>query len=559
MNKRKKTIILGLIASVVIVLSILTLLIIKNNSKESKSIRIIGTSDLHGKMLPFDYTSYTEDESGSVAQLATAIREFYDENTYLVDVGDSTQGNMADLFVDSDVHPMIMALNKLKYDLWVIGNHEFDYKPEILGNFINDFKGTVLTGNLYRSDGTKVCDGYKIIEKNGIRVAFIGMTTPNDSGWSKENKDAFDVTDSLEETRKIIDQIKGKYDVLVGLYHMDIYNEFDIPNSGVEDICNACPEFDVMVASHGHRKIEGDMINGVLVVENADKAQTMSVIDLDLKQVDGKWTVEEKKSESIEISKYKQDPVLQSMFIGADRVAKADATSIIGKLEGDPLVPKTSDISVPVEDTSLPATYFCDTAEIDLINDVMMYYADCDISCAANNDPKSNIKPGEIHKCDISLIYRYDNNLCKVRMTGAQLKKFMESNVEIYQTYKKGDKGVSIKPETHTYDFYIFDGVKFDIDVSEEEGNRIKNLTYMDGKPIEDKDELEIAVNGYLLNSKLLRPGTIYEEGDMPTLVESDICAEKGSIRDLIIEYIKEHEAGDLHSVCDENWKIIGY
>ena len=269
MNKRKKTIILGLIASVVIVLSILTLLIIKNNSKESKSIRIIGTSDLHGKMLPFDYTSYTEDESGSVAQLATAIREFYDENTYLVDVGDSTQGNMADLFVDSDVHPMIMALNKLKYDLWVIGNHEFDYKPEILGNFINDFKGTVLTGNLYRSDGTKVCDGYKIIEKNGIRVAFIGMTTPNDSGWSKENKDAFDVTDSLEETRKIINQIKGKYDVLVGLYHMDIYNEFDIPNSGVEDICNACPEFDVMVASHGHRKIEGDMINGKSVAEIA--------------------------------------------------------------------------------------------------------------------------------------------------------------------------------------------------------------------------------------------------------------------------------------------------
>ena len=551
-------IILTVAALSMLLLSVLFVHKISSKDTDKKVIRIIGTSDLHGKLLPFDYDSNAEDRSGSVAQLSTAIKKYYNKDTFLVDVGDSTQGNMADLFLDQRCHPMIEALNTLNYDLGVLGNHEFDYTPDDLDKFISSFKGTVLTGNLYRNDGSSVCDGYKIIKKNGVRVAFIGMTTPNSAGWSEKDKNALKVTDPLEETRKILDKIKGKYDLLVGLYHMDINDEFGIADSGVADICNACPEFDVIVASHGHRKIEGELINGVLVVENQDKAQTMSVLDIELTRKGGGWRVKTKSSKCINIKDYAIDLKIKAEFALNDVEAKNEATSVIGKLEGGPLVPDISEVSVPVADPKTPVTYFEDTPAMELVNRVMMYYADCDVSCNANTNPTIDIEPGDLRKCDIAVIYKYSNDLWKVHMNGAQLKKFMEYNASVYNTYKKGDKGVSITNDP-IYNYYVFEGVKYEIDVSEEKGSRIKNLTWPDGKPVKDTDEFDMAVNNYLANTTLLSPGILYNKDDIPTLVEAGIYAEKGGIRNLIIDYIQEKDNGVIQSECDDNWKLIGY
>ncbi|MBO5610499.1 MAG: 5'-nucleotidase C-terminal domain-containing protein [Eubacterium sp.] len=557
--KTKLMIILAV--SVVLALLLSVVLVFKNNKKSNKvSFRIIATSDLHGKMRSYDYLAHEFDISGSVCQLSTAVRYYRNKNTVLVDVGDAIQGNSAELFLDDQVHPMIKALNKMGYDFEVLGNHEFDYDPDKIDKYINGFNGTVLTGNLYKKDGSRVCDGYKIVKKNGIRIAFIGMTTPNSAGWSKADKEELQVTDPLEETKKIIKEIQGQYDVLVGLYHMDINNEYDIPNSGVTDICNACPEFDIMVASHGHRKIEGEIINGVLVVENLDRAQTMSVIDVDMKKTKKGWSVKKKKSESITVKNFPADPEMMYLFEGYDRRAKEDAMTVIGKLEKGPMVMDISEVDVPVSDPKNTAvTYLTDTPEIELINTVLMNYADCSISCTANNDAASNIMPGDIHKCDISQIYKYSNNLCKVHMSGAQLKKFLEYNANCYKTYHKGDKGVAIEDDSPIYSYYMFDGIKYEIDVSQEKGSRIKNLTDMSGTPIKDTDEMDVAVNGYLANSTLLAPGALYESNDMPSLVEADIHAEKGGIRELIIDYIKNDQDGLIYPDCDYNWKLTGY
>jgi 5''-nucleotidase/2'',3''-cyclic phosphodiesterase and related esterases len=211
--------------------------------------------------------------------------------TVLVDAGDTIQDNSAGIFTDEEVHPGLQWLNKMNYDIWVLGNHVFDYPAEYIEDIVKDFDNTVLTGNLYRKDGSRVTDGYKIIEKDGVRIAFIGMTTHNNNGWCKDALENLKVTDPLDESRKIIDSIEGQYDVLVGVFHLGVENEYGIPHSGVTDICNACPEFDIMVASHEHKEVDGEMINGVLVVENLNAAKSMSVIDIDLKRDGDGWTV----------------------------------------------------------------------------------------------------------------------------------------------------------------------------------------------------------------------------------------------------------------------------
>ena len=94
---------------------------------QTHTIRILATSDLHGKMLPYNYPADEADASGGLAQVATAVSQLRDENTLLIDVGDTIQDNMAEIFANDEAHPMVVGLNTVGYDIGVLGNHEFDF------------------------------------------------------------------------------------------------------------------------------------------------------------------------------------------------------------------------------------------------------------------------------------------------------------------------------------------------------------------------------------------------------------------------------------------------
>ena len=519
---------------------------------ETKTLRIIGTSDLHGKFVPWDYALNAESTSGSVAQLATAIAQYRTDDTLLVDAGDTIQDNSADIFVGGEgVHPMVQAVNALNYDVWVTGNHEYNYGMDVTKKTIADMNATVLTGNVYDENGEAIADGYHIFDVDGVRVAVIGMVTPNITRWDEANLANCTVTDPLEETRKIIDAIQGQYDVLVGVFHMAINNEYGTPNSGVTDILNACPEFDVMVSSHDHAQIPGEDINGVLVVQNKNQAQTMAVIDLTLEKDGDGWKVAEKTSESVSIADFEPDPAIVELLSPYDEQAREDAEQIVGQLVDGPLAPEN-------EIAEIPTAQIQDTALIDLINEVQMYYTGAPVSAAALFVMNANMFPGDIHKCDMALVYKYTNTLYKLHMNGAQLKKYMEWSVDYYQTYKPGDLTIAFNPDVRAYNYDMFEGVNYEVNVANEPGSRIENLTWPDGTPVKDDDEFDIAVNNYRANSQLLAPGTIFEEGDTPTLLEMDVRGDIGGVRELIRDYIVNVKGGTIRPECNDNWKITG-
>ncbi|MBE5807966.1 MAG: bifunctional metallophosphatase/5'-nucleotidase [Clostridiales bacterium] len=519
---------------------------------ETKTLRIIGTSDLHGKFLPWDYALNAESTSGSVAQLSTAIAQYRDENTLLVDAGDTIQDNSADIFVGSDdVHPMIQAINALGYDVWVTGNHEYNYGMDTVRKTISDVECKALVGNVYDEKGDHIADGYTIIEKDGVRIALIGMVTQNITRWDAQNLAECTVTDPLEETRAIIDQIQGQYDVLVGVFHMGIENEYGVANSGVTDILNACPEFDVMVSSHEHAQIPNMDINGVLVVQNKNMAQTMAVIDLTLEKDGDGWKVVDKTSESINIADYEADPAIVELLGKYDEQARADAEQVIGQLTDGALAPEN-------EIKEIPSAQIEDTALMDLINEVQMYYTGAPVSAAALFTMDANMYPGDIKKCDMSLIYKYTNTLYKLHMNGAQLKKYMEWSVNYYNTFADGDLTISFNPDIRAYNYDMFEGVNYEVNVANEPGSRIENLTWPDGTPVKDEDEFDIAVNNYRATSQLLAPGEIFDEGDLPELLEIDVHGEIGGVRELIGDYIVNVKGGAISPECNNNWKITG-
>ena len=516
-------------------------------------LQILASSDTHGKFDPWDYAANKADASGSVAQQATAIKQLRTLNTLVIDAGDNIQGNSSQLFLNDDVHPMIAAQNAIGYDIWVPGNHEYNYGMDTIKKVIGEQKAKVLTGNVYSPEGTPLADGYTIVQKMDVKIGIIGMVTPNITRWDAVNLAGWNVTNPVDECRKIIDQIKDKVDVLIGVMHMDTENEYGVYGSGVTDLANACPEFNVIIAAHGHKEIPGQEINGVLVVENKSAGATLSEIHLKLqRQTNGSWQVKGRSSESIQVKDYEADPKLVALLAPYDERAKADAVIPIGTLQGGNMAPDN-------EIENIPSPMIQDTALLDFINEVQMYYTGAQVSATAMTSMTGQMKEGTIRKCDLTSIYTYENTLYKLQMNGAQLRDYMEWSAAFFKTWQPGDVTIAFDPSTRYYLYDAFEGVNYEIDISQEPGNRIKNLTWPDGRPVQDSDSFVIAVNNYRATTQLLIAADIFAPGEaLPQLLEMDVRGDIGGIRELLGDYIQNVKGGVIHPNVDNNWKLMG-
>lgn len=520
---------------------------------DSVQLQILATSDVHGKMAPYDYALNEVSTSGSSTQIATAVKALRNDNTIVIDAGDTIQDNSAELFLNDTIHPMIMAMNEIGYDVWVAGNHEFNFGMDTLLGILPQSNARFLCGNVYSPDGTPLGEDYMIIEKGGIRVGLIGMVTPNITRWDAENLKGWQVTNPVEETKAAIAELQDKVDVLVAVEHMMVENEYDVAGSGVADLANACPELDLIIAAHGHQAIEDEVINGVPIVENKNGGATMAQILIDVERdEDGSWAVTDVNRKLHDISKYAVDKDLAEKLVVPHVRAVMNAETVIAKLEGGSLAPEN-------EIKEIPTAQIQDTALVDLINEVQMHYTGADISAAALFVNDANMHPGDIKKCDMALVYKYANTLYKMKINGAQLKQYMEWSASYYNTYQPGDLTVSFNPKMRGYLYDMFAGVNYEINIANEPGSRIENLTKKDGTPVKDTDEFIMAVNNYRASSQLASYGAVFQEGqELPKILEIDVCGDIGGVRELIGDYILKEKGGVLTPETDNNWKITG-
>lgn len=516
-------------------------------------LQILATSDTHGRFLPWDYAANKADTSGSVAQQAAAIAQRRTPSTIVVDAGDTIQGNSAELFLQDEMHPMSAGMNAIGYDVWVTGNHEFNFGMDTLKRVIAQQKAKVLVGNVYAPDGTPLADGYTILNKQGVKVGVIGMVTPNITRWDSKNLEGWTVTNPVDECRKLTKQLRDQVDVLLGVMHMDPESEYGVYGSGARDLAEACPEFDVIVAAHGHRSVPGEMINGVLVVENSGNASTLSEIHLQLKRKwDGGWSIDQRTSEIVSMKDLPADAALSQQLAGYDARAKADAETLIGELRGGNMAPENDVVNIPqpmVQDTAL----------LDFINEVQMYYTGAKVAATSLTSMTSQMKEGPIRKCDTASIYTYQNTLYKLEMNGAQLRSFMEWSAGFFKTWVPGDLTVAFDPSTRYYLYDAFEGVNYEIDVSQEPGGRIRNLTWPDGSPVRDEEVFTVAVNNYRATTQLLIAADIFAPGEpLPKLLEIDVRGDLGGIRELLGEYIRTVKGGVIQPKVNNNWKLVG-
>ncbi|MHC9416265.1 5'-nucleotidase C-terminal domain-containing protein [Clostridium perfringens] len=536
----------------------------EKTDKKTVNIQILATSDLHGKFMDYDYAQ-GEESVGGLNQIATVVKEAKKENpnTLVLDNGDTIQGNYNHLFMNKE-NPMILAMNTIGYDVFSLGNHEFNFGMDKLHNIIGQANPNlhVLCGNLYRN-GERVFNPYTIKDVDGIKVAIIGVVTPHIMQWDSQNLKGYEAKNPTEEVKKIIGEIKanGGADVYVVTSHASLNGEYGDGDSAA-GIAEANPEVSVVVAGHSHDTVKSELRGNAIISEPASRAKYVSKFNLTVEKDESGIKVLDKNADLISLKGVQGDPELTEKLKPFHEAAINDATAKIGELKG-------GDLAKPDEVKGIPQSIVEDQGVTDFINEVQLYNSkkflqtkgiDSNnvymVSSAALFSPKANLKEGPISKADVSNIYKFDNKLYVIKTNGKQLKKYMEENSKFFNKYKDGDLTISFDENVRMYKYDMFEGVNYEINIAKDPGERIENLKFSkDGKPVEDSDVVYLSVNDYRYNSGLaagiMDPG---EHEKIYDTVNDDISA----IRDLISDYIINVKHGVINRNVDGNWKITG-
>jgi 2',3'-cyclic-nucleotide 2'-phosphodiesterase/3'-nucleotidase len=513
-------------------------------SQDFDELIILATTDVHGHALPYDYFTGNEKKMG-LAKAFTKIKEIRSKykNTLLLDSGDLLQGTpLVEYYAKYEknkINPMIKAMNYMGYSAMGVGNHEYDYGLDNLMKASKDAKFDFLSANTYHLNTNKyLFKPYKIENINGLKIGIIGLTTPGVSVWSKNivgNKYYFE--DIVTATEKIIDEVKNKSDIVVAIPHSGLEDEEgkqgyskDIglpPENAGKILAEKINKLDIIILGHSHKEIKELFVNNVLITQPKPFAQQLSFIKLKI----------DKKSKRI-LSKNSEIIELR------DVLPSKEIIDLLSQEHNKTVNYVNTPISFSNEELKADNSKFEDTPIIDLINKVQMEYTKADISATSVFNDKAYIPKGDVKISNIAGLYIYENTLMAVRITGKKLKEYLENTVKFYD-YKNGE--IYENKDIPSYNYDIFSGIEYTIDVSKPIGSRIIELKFK-GKNVDDDMKFILALNNYRQSGG----------GGYSILKDCEIVYSKQeSIRDLIIEYLKKKKILDKKDFFEKNWKIV--
>ena len=530
------------------------------------NIKLLGTSDVHGRIVPWSYGADVEDKSGSYAQIATYVKDVRknNKNVVLVEVGDAIQDNQIDVFAKDKKyykdHPIPKVLNEMNYDIFVLGNHEFNFGMKALDEILKDIKAKKLTANFYHKKNDKrYIDATTIIEKDGVKLGIIGLSTPMSAKFEEDTGNLKDMkfTSPTEEARTQVEKLKEKgVDAIIVIAHMGIDNENKIPDTGMRDVINAVDGIDVVIAGHMHKDVPSETIKNTLITEPHRYGIVVSEVDLTFDINDKKEVkLVKKESKTVPVKELEADKKIAEIYKPYHEKLRELNNVVIGQTENE-MVPQETKHGVS-------AAFSKDTGLSSFINDVEQHYSGADVVTFSFDHQKARMNKGDIKKKDIIFNYRYaGGDVTVYELTGKQLKEYMEWSANYFDTIQPGDTEYRYNAERKkskyvTYD--IFGGVNYKIDLRNPQGSKIVDLTLADGKPVTDDMKLKVGMNSYRF-AQLNGKGGIWEGQQIPVLWESKVAMgrEKGTIQNMMIDYITNVKKGKIDGQSHNRWEIIG-
>ena len=515
---------------------------------------VLQTTDVHGNVYPYDYFNDKPADYG-LAKIYTRVVDYRlkHKNVLLLDTGDLLQGTPLIYYfnkIETDVpNPMILTLNYMKYDAFTVGNHDIEQGLFIYERARRQSNFPWLAANSVLPDGSTYFKPYTIIEKNGIKIAILGLTTPAIPLWlDPDLYPGITWTDMITTARKYCDLLRPQVDILIGSFHAGTNAEYDRKQTTVRGLPNGnasrlaaeqVPGFDLIFAGHSHKRIPYKKTVTLdasqqkpLIINSGSRAYNLGVARIIIKKENNKLSIEEKKGWLEPMNEVKASPAIESLTRYYHQKTLDYIHTPIGLLK----------VTLSGKDSR-----FKDTPYIQLINRAQLDYSGADISFAASFNDRLNIAPRTLQVKDAYAMYRYENYLYVIQMTGREIKDYLEYSARYY-IYKDGKLGTN--PEFQGYNYDMGDGIGYEIHVKNKPGERIKNLVLLKNyKPLEEDKIYKVVINSYRATGG---GGHLAAAGIKTPNILSKSNVE---MRNILIDYIKKIKVVNIKA--DNNWKIV--
>jgi 2',3'-cyclic-nucleotide 2'-phosphodiesterase/3'-nucleotidase len=551
-------------------------LMISCSRKEKQTITILQTTDVHGVILPYDFIEKKEIKA-SLASVSSYLKKVRDNNrsVILLDNGDNLQGQPLVYyynFIDTiSTHLNAEVMNYLGYEAGTVGNHDIEAGHLVYDRLVKEYNFPLLAANaVNKMTGKPYFNPYIIIEKNGIRVAVFGLITPGVPDWlPPELYSGIEFRDMLETAKLYMPVIKKENpDLVIGLFHSGWDEPGDSAQTGSHFDENGCssvawnvPGFDVILCGHNHNVVNKKIVNSagdtVLILEGGSRSEKIARADVVF--YPDKINGEKRKSVTgklIDVDNYKPDPEFVKKFAAQKEVLLQYVSKVIA----------TSESTISSRDS-----YFGSSPFVDMIHSIQLDITHADISFAAPLSFDVKISAGPVTVGDMFKLYRFENLLYTISMSGSEIRKYLEFSYSEWLNTMKGPDdyllkfrlGKDGKPvltngevwlRNQPYNFDSAAGIDYTVDVSKPEGNRVSIKKFSNGNPFEMNKTYLVAVNSYRGNGG----GGHLTAGAGITKSELSKRLIKSTDRDLRYYILKSLEAKKtIKPVALNNWKII--
>ncbi|GAB3424990.1 bifunctional metallophosphatase/5'-nucleotidase [Flindersiella endophytica] len=558
------------------------------------TLTVLGTTDLHGNVLNWDYFANREyDDSAhddvGLAKISTLVKAMREQRgrrtTLLLDAGDTIQGTpLAYYYAKVEPitaklpHPMAAAMNVIGYDAAALGNHEFNYGVPLLRTFQKQLDFPLLGANAVDWDtGEPVFPPYviKTVRPAGslfpVKVGILGLTNPGIAIWDKANVDGKLKFPGLVEQAKLwVPKLRrAGADVVIVAAHSgaDTSSSYGDalpwPENASTLVAEEVPGIDAILVGHAHVEIAQRYVTNkttgrqVLLTEPLYWGKRLSVQELDLRwSLFHGWQVVGTRSQVLKSNTAPEDPAIVRLLTASHQKVVTYVNSVVGQCKE-----AMSAATARYEDSA--ALDFINHVQGDAVRQALAGTSNASLpvlSIAAPFNRAAAIPAGDVSVRDVAALYIYDNTLLAVRFTGAQVKAYLEKSAEYFKPatstgpYAPDDLTNAPTPNapngTPDYNYDVIGGLAapltYDIDLGKPVGSRIAALTY-DGVPVADDQVFALAVNNYRQSGG----------GNFPGISAAEVLYNRQvEIRQLLIDWVSTTGTIDPATFFHTDWKL---
>lgn len=465
-------------------------------------IVFLNSSDIHGYVLPTDYRNKSSYEApfglSRISSVVNYERQKYGEDHIVVtDTGDYLQGSPLASYTHTDktytaLKEYTELINQIGYDARCVGNHDFNYGLTYLNNYIAASHAPFLNANILSIKDNQPAFGksYCIINKAGVRIGLIGVTTQRVPVWEPaQNVTGLKFISAFEQVKKYAQYLRPQVDVLAVIYHGGFENnpltgEQTEPATGENEgyrILNEIPEIDVFLTGHQHQKINFVM-NNTAIVQPGYRGEAIGEVILEID--DNTKKIMDLSAKLIDTKNFSPDVKINALASQLNQKAQLWLDQPLAHLKQPAPLSNSNQ-------ARLKGAPF-----INLLQQMQLFFTSADISATAVMSETAKGFGQDVTMRDILLNYPYANQLCRVKLTGKELRQIVEYSLSFLTKNEQGEVCFAPKWQSQLFNFDVFYPIKYEAEIDREIGNRLIKFE-LNGKAIEDEQIYRLAVNNY--------------------------------------------------------------